>query len=132
MARTNTAQTIGIIHPASESRIERAAKELLSLREQISKLTFEKDMLQSRICTMIRQEGAPDDEGKIRYETELHKFQIISGMNCYTDYRKLRVAMTVAGITPKVQAAILASCVKKTEYEYPGVTAKKDASKDTA
>lgn len=122
----STATKLAVVHPASESRIERAATELDQVRRQIADLVEKKEALAARLLLMTKQEGEPDAEGKVRYETDLHKFVIIPGTNVYIHPKKLTLALTAQGITPKVQRAIRAACVQETEYEYVGVYAKKE------
>lgn len=143
-----------LVHPASTSRIARASVELMGplpgdatltdeeilsaldtsiqrfgVRPIIKALETRKSELMERLVGMVKREGEEDDKGKIRYETELHRFQIIDGENVYLSEKLLRVAMTACGITPKVQAKILrAKGVRKvTPYEYVGTYRKSSA-----
>lgn len=142
------------IHPASTSRIEKASRELkgpggeptphpdivadlaahileYGVQPLISALTTHKDELNARLLTMTKHEGDPDEKGKIRYETEDHKFVIIKGRNVYIGEKDLRQAMTTNGIKPTLQEKILNKKVKKvTEYEYVSVTVKDHATND--
>ena len=124
MAKSATA-SLGVIHPASTSRIERAAAALDEKRKQIAQLTEEADALKARLLAMVKSEGEADEQGKVRYETDQHKFTVIGGRNTYANPAKLKIAMTANGITPKVQAKVFAAAVTETEYEYVGVYLKK-------
>lgn len=116
------------VHSFANNRIERASNELDQLRKRIRELTAQKDQLNARVLTMLRNEGEADDEGKVRYETTMHTFCIIKGSNTYTDLKKLKVSLAAEGLTPKQIAKVLKPAVKVTEYEYPGVYLKKDAA----
>jgi hypothetical protein len=124
MPKSNAAR-IAIVHPASTSRIERAAQELDAIRKQLADLNVRKDELSARLLLLTKAEGEADDAGKVRYETDAHKFVVIPGKNVYVDPKKLMIALTSIGITPKVQRKVRAACVKETDYEYVGVYVKK-------
>lgn len=115
------------IHHFATSRVEKASNELDHTRQQMKELKVRQDELSARILRLVKQEGEPDEKGKIRYETEAHKFQVIPGTNIYTDRDKMRTALMVAGLTPKQVTKIEAACVKETPYEYVGVYKKKEA-----
>lgn len=121
MARSSAARKMAVVHPASESRIERAANELDEVRRAIKDLELKKDELNARLLLMVKREGEADHEGKVRYETDLHKFQIIPGKNVQINEGKLRASMVAMGLTPaKIEKAI-APAKTVTEYEYVGV-----------
>lgn len=148
MARTATARARRpvLVHPASTSRIARASLELMGplpgdvelptaeilsaievaigqfgVRPIIKALEERKAELMTRLVAMVERDGETDDKGKIRYETELHRFQVIEGANVHIPESGLKVAMTASGITPKTQATILRKCAKRTLYSYVGV-----------
>lgn len=156
MARSATARKPRLIHPVSSSRIARASIELMGpltgdetfddnavlaalettiarfgVRPLLKALETRKSELTDRLVAMVKREGSPDDKGKIAYETELHTFRIIEGKNVYIGEKELRLAMTAAGITPKVQNKIL-KVKKETPYDYVGVYRKKTADVVTA
>lgn len=154
---SKAARKPSIVYPAATSRIERASAELTGppetrkpeevspnilkmiqsaieqygVRPLLKALETYKDELMVRLVRLVKIEGAEDEKGKLRYETDLHKFQVIAGRNVYIGETELRKAMTAAAITPKVQAKILNNpkVMKVTEYEYVGVY-KKDPAAD--
>ena len=135
MPRTSTAARIAVVHPASESRIERASTELMQIRKDLAELNARKDELSARILTMVKHEGETvvDSKGveKIRYETDAHKFVVIAGKNTYIGEGKLRAAMTSFGMTPKeIERVLVKSGARQvTEYEYVGVYDRKEDEK---
>ena len=158
MARTAAARKTKLVqvHPVSTSRIHKASLELMGplsadetlsdeeilsalestiarygVRPILKALELRKTELTDRLVGMIRREGDTDDKGKVAYETELHTFKIVAGKNVYIGEKDLQVAMTAAGITPKVQAKIL-KVKKETAYEYVGVYRKKTPDVATA
>lgn len=156
MARTATARKPQLIHPASESRVHRAALELMGpltadetldnadvlkaidsaiarfgVRPILKALEERKTELTDRLVAMVKREGYEDDKGKIAYATDLHTFKVIAGKNVYIGEKELKLAMTAAGITPKVQAKIL-KVKKETAYEYVGVYRRKASEVEEA
>lgn len=151
---TAARKTLVQVHPASTSRIERASIELTGIaippdqkaavqedilkriasaierygvRPIIAALEDHKKELSDRLLAMVRREGEVEIEKgveKVRYETDLHKFQIIKGKNVYIGEKELRLTMTACSIPVKTQEKVL-SCKSVTEYEYVGVYPKK-------
>lgn len=126
MAKKATATAT--VHPFATSRIEKASNELSAIRAQIKQLEDRKAELSGRILTMLHNDGEKDEEGKIRYETDRHKFVIIQGVNTYTDKKHMVTALSASGLTPKQIASVVKACVTETPYEYAGVYVKKEAA----
>ena len=118
--RTNAARksNLGIIHPASTSRIERVATELDTLSEQIKALETTKVELNARLLLMVKREGNEDEKGKIRYETEQHKFVVVAGKNTHTSGDKVKQALVSLGVSPKIAVKAIAKGTTTKEYEY--------------
>src|SRR5712691_6257888 len=66
--RTGTARktTLGIVHPATNNRIETAATEYKTLGLKIHELTEARVALGARLLKMVKREGAEDEKGKTR------------------------------------------------------------------
>lgn len=137
--RANVAR-LAVVHPASTSRIERAAIELCGIdnldldektltefakrhgiRKAIKFLEVMRDEYNARMVLMIKREGEPDPKGKVRYHTDAHSFLIVAGRNTYTDIDVIKKNAASMGLTPKQTGKLLANAVKVTEYEYPGI-----------
>ena len=97
-----------VVHPASTSRIERASEELVAIREQIKALEERKKELADRLLVMVKREGEPDEKGKVRYQTDLHKFIVIEMPGRVTvNEAKLKASMAKNGLTPKQMEKII-------------------------
>ena len=116
MAKPNPAR-LGVVHPSSESRIERKAAELVALRAKISELEKDKTALSAQLLKMVLAEGEADDDGKIRYETDAHKFQVVKGCSAS---RIDKVQLTKLGVK---QSIIAKATIPGTEFEYVRVAA---------
>lgn len=154
MARSAAARKPVLVHPVSTSRVAKASLEVMGplpgdevldesailsaldtaiqrfgIRPIIKALEGRKAELSERLVAMVKREGEEDDKGVVSYETELHRFRIIASENVYIGEKPLRVAMTAAGITPKVQAKIFSKkdVRKVTPYEYVGIYRKSSA-----
>lgn len=121
MPRLARKSNLAIVHPASESRIERAAAELTALRTKISELEKDKAAKSAQLLKMVQAEGEPDDKGKIRYTTDAHNFIVIGGKNVHTDGSKAIQALVKAGVKVAVAKKAIAASTKIVEYEYIGV-----------
>lgn len=139
MPRANVAR-LAVIHPASTSRIERAATELCGvenidvdeksltefgkrygIRKAIKFLEALKEEYNARMVLMIKREGEADPKGKIRYYTDAHQFQIVNGRNIHTDVEMIKKNAASMGLTPKQTDKLLKNAVSVTEYEYAGI-----------
>lgn len=118
--KTNAARksNLGIVHPAGTSRIEKAATEYRTACEQIKVLEASKKALQERLVVMVRREGQEDEKGKLRYETDLHRFIIVGGKNVSVNGDKVRQLLIKKGVKPKIADACVTGGTKTTEYEY--------------
>lgn len=118
--KTNAARksNLGIIHPAGTSRIERAATEYRATCEQIKTLEATKKALQERLVVMVKREGELDEKGKLRYETDLHRFVVVGGKNVSVSGDKVRQLLIQKGVKAKVADAAVTGATKTTEYEY--------------
>lgn len=118
--RTNAARksNLGIVHPSGTSRIERAATEYRATCEQIKELEATKKALQERLVVMVKREGELDEKGKLRYETDLHRFVVVGGKNVSVNGDKVRQLLIKKGVKPKIADACVTLGTKTTEYEY--------------
>lgn len=105
----------------SESRIERLARQLDDVRKAEAELRKKKEDISARMVGLIKRNGTVSEDGKLRYETDGHRFQLIAGTNTYTSKPKMVTALSGAGMTPKQIERVVAACVKETSYEYVGV-----------
>lgn len=115
---------LAIVHPASTSKIERASTELVQIRTQIAELETRKKELSERLLRWVQAEGEPDDEGKVRYETDAHKFLIVEGTSASKIDPKLLMRN---GVTQKV---IQKSTVEGTPFSYVKVMVRADTEKE--
>lgn len=118
--KTNAARksNLGIVHPAGTSRIERAATEYRAICEQVKTLEESKKALQARLVVMVRREGTEDEKGKLRYETDLHRFVVVGGKNVSVNGDKVRQLLIQKGVKAKIAEAAVTGATKITEYEY--------------
>lgn len=122
--RANTAR-LAVVHPYGDSKIERLSGELVALREQIKQLEAQKSELSTKLLRLVQAEGEADAEGKVRYETELHKFIIIQGKNVTVSGTKTLQALVAAGVKARIAKMAVAKGTSTTEYEYVRVDEKK-------
>lgn len=103
--------------PQASPRVARLVTEKAELAAQRTALDVKLKDIGDKLLKLVHREGEPDDEGKIRLETDSAKLQIIPGKNETISKKKL-IAM---GVKPK----LIAQCTDTVEYEYVGVYAKK-------
>lgn len=113
--------SLAIVHPASESRIEQKANELDRLRAKIKELELDKKALSDQLLKMVRAEGEVDEKGKLRYETDLHTFQVIPGKSVTTNGLKAVQALVKLGVKASVAKKAIDKATATVEYEYVGV-----------
>lgn len=126
MARSAARRKMYAVHPASESRIERASNELIQLREQIKELEQRKDDLGKDLLRMVKHEGEVDEHDKIRYETELHKFVVVDGKSRTINEAKLKQALMKLGVPTKTILKAIIRSVTETPFQYVRVDEKKE------
>ena len=125
MARTSAARSLGIVHPASTSRIERAASELDEIRAKLKELEERKSELAARLVIMVKREGEEDEKGKVRYSTDLHKFVVVQGKNVHTSGDKVQQLLIQKGVKATIAELCVAKATTTTPYEYVRVDANK-------
>lgn len=106
--RTNSSRKLADVSPANRAdRIEKRAAELTDIREQIKALEARKTELSGQLLKLVKAAGAEDEEGKVRYESDEHRFVVVEGKSTKLDPKKL------------MQYGVKASIIKKSTVESP-------------
>jgi len=131
MARNSTARrALSVVHPASNDKIERKAQELDEIRKELKKLTDEKDALNLELLRLVKRQGEADEDGKIRYDTDAHKFQIIEGRSVSTNGQKAIKKLVALGVSLKVAKKAIAAATTEKDYEYVRIDTRADDEGD--
>lgn len=91
--------------------------ELNTIRDQMSELTARKEEINARLLKRMRTEGAEDDKGKVRAQTEDSTLVIVENAHRHIDGKKL--------IALGVKASVITKATKVTPYAYVSVSKKK-------
>jgi hypothetical protein len=103
------------------TRIERVAQELQQIRQQIKALETTKEQLGHRLTLLLRNEGAEDQEGKLRYTGSRIKLTLIQTVRESCNVAKLGMALLSQGMTPLQIATVKAQCVTQSKSEHVGI-----------
>lgn len=114
-----------VVHPSRESKIERKSEELVTIREQIKDLEARKVELSAQLLRLVKIEGEADEKGKVRYETDTHRFVVVGGSSVHTSGDKVVQALVKLGVKATVAKKAVARGTSKTEYEYVRVDVRK-------
>lgn len=114
MART----ALAVVHPSSTSRIERKADELDAIKSKIKALKEDADALSKQLLVLVKREGEADEDGKVRYATDAHKFLVISATNTTVSGKKAIQNLIKLGVNAKVAAKAIRRATSETPYEY--------------
>lgn len=108
--------------PGRASRIERKAAELTDLRKQIAEMELRKTELSAQLLKLVKAEGEPDLKGKIRYESDTHRFVVIESKSTHLNATTL--------LKLGVKASLIKKATTETPYEYVRVDERKDDEAD--
>lgn len=109
---------LAMVHPASTSRIERKAEELDAVNAQLKQLTERKVALAGQLLVLVEREGEADDDGKLRYATDAHKFVVIETKNVTCSGKAATAALIRLGLNAKLVKKGIAKATKETPYKY--------------
>lgn len=109
---------LAVIHPSSTSRIERKADELDSVKAKLKALKEQADALSQQLLKLVKREGEADEDGKLRYATDAHKFLVVAATNRSVNGKKAIQNLIKLGVNAKIAKKAVDRATSETPYEY--------------
>src|SRR5438477_273105 len=114
------------IHPSSTSRIERKADELDAANARLKEIKEQCDDLKAQLLRLTKREGEADEDGKIRYQTDKHKFLVIAAESTTVSGKKAIQNLIKLGVNAKTAKKAIDRATSHTPYEYVRIDSRAD------